>query len=132
MDRLFVPMCRRQFLLFQSGSKTFEVRQRGRQWTRQFVTQGRQVEIRLGYSKSYKPLWGTVGLVYEASSINELFDKVPFDKVMPVAGNLETAKMFARHEFFFGDQCHIEGLEAFNSTKIDLIAFEVIMNKVNP
>ena len=124
MDRLFVPMCRRQFLLFQSGRKTFEVRQRGRQWTKQFVTQGRRVEIRLGYSKAYKALWGMIGLVYEVSSIDELFKEVPFKKVMPVAAGLGTAKQLAVWEFFgiYPEPCD-------SSSKIDLIAFEVILNK---
>ena len=122
MDLLFVPMGRREFLLFQSGRKTFEVRRRGRQWTKQFVTQGRKVEIRLGYGKTYKALWGTISLVYEVGSVDELFETVPFKQVMPVAGNLEIAKEFALWEFF-----GTGGLDT--SFKLDLIAFEVILNK---
>jgi hypothetical protein len=106
MDRLFVPMCTRQFRSFQNRGKTWEVRRRGRQWTKQFVRQGRTVELRCGYGKTNKVLWGTIGLVYETYS-----------------ASLETARLFTFWEFF-GEQAVVP-----MSTKIDLIAFEVILNK---
>ena len=123
MDRLFVPMCTRQFRSFQNRGKTWEVRRRGRQWTKQFVRQGRTVELRCGYGKTNKVLWGTIGLVYDVSSIDELFENVPFEKLQTYSASLETAKLFTFWEFF-GEQAVVP-----MSTEIDLIAFEVILNK---
>ena len=90
MDRLFVPLSTDPFNWFVLGKKKWELRRRGRQYTRHHVRVGRSVEFRRGY-RGRDALWGEIVAVIEADSIEEFFRKVPFREVIPTATSVEEA-----------------------------------------
>lgn len=88
--RVFVPLSREPFLWFQGGSKQWELRKYGRQYTEQHIGVGRRVELRHGY-RSHRSLWGIITEVIRASSIRDFFDAVDYRCVIPAAESREDA-----------------------------------------
>jgi hypothetical protein len=89
-DRLFVPLASEPFNWFCSGRKKWELRRFGRQYTPKHVRVGRRVELRRGY-RGPDALWGKILDVIEANGVDDFFDKVPFEEVIPVATSREHA-----------------------------------------
>jgi ASC-1-like (ASCH) protein len=87
---LFVPLANEPFDWFVQGKKKWELRRRGRQYTRRHVRIGRPVELRRGY-RNGDTLWGEIVNVIEADGIEEFFRKVPFLDVIPVAKSVGEA-----------------------------------------
>ena len=90
LDRLFVPLASGPFNWFLSGRKLWELRRYGRQYTERNVRVGRFVELRKGYN-SHETIWGKVAEIINANSINEFFEKVPFNYVIPIAQSTNDA-----------------------------------------
>jgi len=115
-DRLFVPLATAPFEWFQSGHKRWELRRYGRQYTEKHVRPGRSVELRRGYSDATNALWGTVVRTVKAESLQQLFQQVPFDSVIPPAHNqAEAISMCASI------------LRISESEPVNLLAFEVTL-----
>jgi ASC-1-like (ASCH) protein len=89
-DRLFVPLADEPFNWFSSGQKKWELRRFGRQYTRKHVRVGRCVELRRGY-RGPDALWGKIISIVEAQGIEDFFNKVPFQDVIPVAHSRDDA-----------------------------------------
>lgn len=89
MDRLFVPLNKEPFEDFNSKGKTYELRSYGRNFTEKFVYEGRDVELRKGYSGEI--LWGKIGKV-QIGTLEEILSKVYFKKITPEADSEEKAK----------------------------------------
>src|ERR1700722_9355871 len=71
LDRLFVPLSTDPFNWFVLGKKKWELRRRGRQYTRHHVRVGPSVEFRRGY-RGRDALWGEIVAGIEADSIEEV------------------------------------------------------------
>jgi hypothetical protein len=84
-DRLFVALATDPYLWFKSGRKRWELRKNEGQFTEKFVRPGRKVELRLGYRHPERALWGRILNVVQAKSIEEFFDEVPYEDVIPTA-----------------------------------------------
>jgi len=56
---------------------------------------GRTVELRRGYSSKTDALWGTVAQTLRADSLEDFFDRVPFQTVMPTARDRDEAIQMA-------------------------------------
>lgn len=95
-DRIFVPLVTEAFDWFKSGEKEWELRGYGGQWTEKHLRPGRRVELRKGYSSPDR-IWGKLTEVVAADSIQEMYDKVPFKKVVPVAKTKAEAIQIANH-----------------------------------
>jgi hypothetical protein len=91
IDRLFVPLAAEPFAWFVSGEKKWELRKYGRQYTEKHVRAGRKVELRLGYSNPDRALWGVIISVERASTVEEFFDRVPYNQVIPIASSQSEA-----------------------------------------
>lgn len=89
--RLFVPLSTQPFVWFLSGSKKWELRKYGRQYTEANLTLGRKVELRRGYLNSFESIWGEISDVVSGRSISEIFEKVEFGEVIPVAKSISEA-----------------------------------------
>jgi ASC-1-like (ASCH) protein len=89
-DRLFVALSEEPFEWFRSGHKKWELRKLGRQFTTKHVRIGRRVELRKGY-RGPASLWGEIVRVIEAPSIDQFFEQVPFEEVIPAARSRENA-----------------------------------------
>jgi hypothetical protein len=94
--RLFVPLSRAPFEWFKSGEKHWELRRYGRQYTEAHLRVGRRVELRHGYGSRNDALWGTLQESLRANSIEEFFDAVPYDRVIPAAESRSDAVFIAR------------------------------------
>lgn len=94
--RLFVPLATQPFRWFQSGNKQWELRRYGRQYTETHLTPGRRVELRRGYGNPKEALWGTLLEQHRAGSVEEFFDKVPYEQVIPAAESRSHAERLAR------------------------------------
>lgn len=94
-DRLFVPLASGPFDWFAAGSKRWELRRYGRQYTDRSVVPGRRVELRRGYRDADRALWGTVTTVARAKGLDEFFRKVPFQQVIPIATSQSEAIQIA-------------------------------------
>ena len=91
-----MPLSSAPFEWFCSGRKQWELRKRGRQYTRAHVRRGRDVELRRGYSDRDTALWGEIIDVIEAPSLEAFFVEVPWHAVLPESGSLEEAIAAAR------------------------------------
>jgi ASC-1-like (ASCH) protein len=87
--RLFVPLSTEPFNEFANGSKTYELRVYGRQWTEKHVWSGRDVELRRGYSVG-QSIHGTIGDV-AVGPLRTLFSSIGFEQIAPSASTLEEA-----------------------------------------
>jgi ASC-1-like (ASCH) protein len=88
--RLFVPLATEPFRWFESGKKKWELRKYGKQYTEKNIFSGREVELRRGYNTT-DSLWGRLGEVLVVDSLEDLFLKVDFEKIIPVAASHEEA-----------------------------------------
>lgn len=91
IDRLFVPLKTEPYEWFQSGKKHWELRQR-RGGFRFGAYVGRRVELRRGYSTE-DALWGSITDVEVANTIDEMFAKVWYKRVLPTATGRDQAKL---------------------------------------
>lgn len=89
MDRLFVPLNNEAFYWFKNNNKSFELRGYVNGWREKYVYNGRKVELRRGYNTRDK-IFGKVGKVV-IGSINDIFDKVNYRKIIPIAKSKEEA-----------------------------------------
>lgn len=92
---LFVPLKAEFFNLFESGEKTFELRRLRGGWNGSQCHKGRDVTLSYGYGKQRR-LYGKVGRVYIAQSINSLLNSHPhggflWKMIMPQTQCLEDA-----------------------------------------
>jgi hypothetical protein len=94
-ERLFVPLASEPFQWFRSGTKRWELRRHGRQYTRDHVVEGRPVELRRGYRDAGGALHGVVGQVQTAPSVAAFFARVPYEEVVPSASCREDAVAIA-------------------------------------
>jgi hypothetical protein len=85
MKRLFIPLTSEAFYWFRDHRKTFELRAYGRTWTEKNIYEGREVELRRGYSTGDK-INGKVGAII-IGSLSHVFEEVNFKKIVPVAGS---------------------------------------------
>lgn len=88
--RLFVPLAKEPFEWFESGQKHWEVRKAERGFAPQHVQIGRVVELHLGYSTP-EAIWAEITEVVLADTLEELYERVPFSEVIPVAASVEEA-----------------------------------------
>jgi ASC-1-like (ASCH) protein len=85
-----VPLATEPFRWFESGKKKWELRKYGKQYTEKNIFSGREVELRRGYNTT-DSLWGRLGEVLVVDSLEDLFLKVDFEKIIPVAASHEEA-----------------------------------------
>lgn len=81
-DRLFVPLNGEHFWNFVLSGKTWELRGVNDNFNRTTVTEGRAVELRLGYDSPYR-LWGTIGKRELFGSYSDLVYRVGHDDRSP-------------------------------------------------
>ncbi len=93
-DRVFVPLSTDPYRWFESGEKKWELRGVGGAFTEKHLRVGRRVELRRGYSTP-DSLWGTIAEVKTAKTVEQLYDQVPFQVVVPVAGSQAEATEMA-------------------------------------
>ncbi len=84
-DRLFVPLNKRWYDLFQEGKKLWEIRAVSPRFNHKTVYTGRTVELRRGYAVK-GALWGKIIDVAEMRDIYNLPEKIltealPIDKL---------------------------------------------------
>jgi hypothetical protein len=94
--RLFVPLNTEPFDWFARGEKRWELRKLGRQYSPKHLMIGRVVELRRGYAHKESALWGTIEAVMPADTVDDFFNKVRFEEVIPKAPNKEAATAYAR------------------------------------
>lgn len=88
VDRLFVPLARGPFEDFRDHRKVAELRAYGRNFTGKHVFEGRDVELRLGYSlrkdvpQTDWQLWGKIGRVV-SGSLDDIFEIFGFRGICP-------------------------------------------------
>lgn len=83
MNRLFVPLKTKFFAAFQNGKKEWELRGINDQFNRDTVREGRQVELRNGYSG--ESIWGTVGQVKMFDQLQDVPGEIDYKKISPRA-----------------------------------------------
>jgi hypothetical protein len=89
-DRLFVPLATDPYRWFESGVKQWEVRRMTGSFSLEHVRLGRLVELRRGYSTP-DSIWGHVAGIVVAESLADLYRKVPYLQVTPLAASLDEA-----------------------------------------
>ena len=67
-----------------------------RQFTPDHIRVGRPVELRLGYARPERSLWGQVVDVITADSLTEFFDRVDWRQVLPDSTDRADAERSAR------------------------------------
>jgi|SRR5208337_1582498 len=93
--RLFVALARDPFVWFESGRKFWELRRYGRQYTEKHVKTGRAVELRNGYARPDRALYGVISQVVQATCLREFFENIPYSEVIPTAISREDAILTA-------------------------------------
>lgn len=106
---IFVPLNKESFNDFYRG-KSYEIRKAGRVWNRGQLYTGRYVTISCGYSGPR--LYGKIGEVI-FGSLDEIFSKIQFNKIEPLAKSKKEAKTI-----------NLKMLGQAN----EYVAFEVILN----
>jgi hypothetical protein len=101
--RLFVPLSIKPYEWFLYRRKAWELRKCARQFTLEHIRIGRPVELRLGYARPERSLWGQVADVITADSLTEFFDRVDWRQVLPDSIDRADAERSA---------CAILGLDA--------------------
>ena len=86
---LFVPLIKESFRWYSQGKK-WEVRKLRGQYTMRNIITGRRVELREGYTGSKK--FGRIQEVIVVDDSEELFKRIDFKEIIPVAIDLEDAK----------------------------------------
>jgi hypothetical protein len=94
--RLFVPLSIKPYEWFLCGRKAWELRKCARQFTPDHIRIGRPVELRLGYARPERSLWGQIVDVVIADSLADFFDRVDWRQVLPDSIDREHAERSAR------------------------------------
>jgi hypothetical protein len=94
--RLFVPLSVKPYEWFLCGRKAWELRKCGRQFTPDHIRIGRVVELRLGYARPERSLWGQIVDVIMADSLVDFFDRVDWRQVLPDSVDRADAERSAR------------------------------------
>jgi hypothetical protein len=89
IQRLFVPLKSEAFDWFAAGTKCFELRRIRPQFDPRLVRPGRRVQLSKGYSGS--SIWGKVGAVKTASTLDEMFEMVDYHLIIPNAESRQDA-----------------------------------------
>ena len=85
-----MPLTSGAYDWFKDRGKRWELRTYGRTYTERTVIPGRSVELRRGYGG--ESLWGVILQRCVANSLDEIFQTVDFQSVVPVAATLDEAK----------------------------------------
>ncbi len=93
-QRLFVPLASEPFDWFADGSKRWELRRYGRQYTEKHLRVGRRVELRRGYGHG-RSLWGVITRVHRAPSLEDFLRTVDYREVLPTAESMDAARQRA-------------------------------------
>lgn len=93
-SRLFVPLNALAFDWFIHGEKRYELRRCRHQYNLDQIIEGRDVELRRGYSGT--SLWGKIGIVLMGKELPELLEQVGFRSVLPTASSLDNAIEIAK------------------------------------
>jgi hypothetical protein len=95
--RLFVPVAQEPYEWFLSGRKHWELRRQRGVFSSRNVAVGRRVEVRLGYGLSARtpPIWGTVTAVTTDTTIDSIFERIPFAELIPSATDSITGALRA-------------------------------------
>lgn len=88
MRRLFVPLCSAPYEDFKLHGKRWEVRALARQYTPRNLVEGREAELRKGYSG--ESLHGVIGRV-ECGTLEEIFSRIPLREIEPRASSVKGA-----------------------------------------
>jgi ASC-1-like (ASCH) protein len=97
-DRLFVPLKSEPFSWFLSGAKLWELRRQSGQYKNiERLRLGRKVELRRGYGNPKDALWGKIVAVISADNLEDFFDRVQFEDVIPtVSSRAEAIRVATR------------------------------------
>lgn len=88
MNRFFLPLCTAPYEDFKYRGKSWEVRALARQYTPKNLVEGREIELRKGYSG--ESLWGTIG-EHRTGSLEDIFAGIPLEKSEPRAASVDEA-----------------------------------------
>jgi hypothetical protein len=91
-----VPLSTKPYEWFQCGRKAWELRKCARQFTPDHIRIGRPVELRLGYARPQRSLWGQIADVITADSLADFFDRVDWREVLPDSIDRADAERTAR------------------------------------
>lgn len=88
MKRFFLPLCTVPYGDFKHRGKSWEVRALARQYTPKNLVEGREIELRRGYSG--ESLWGIIG-EHRTGSLEDIFAEIPLEEIEPQAASIEEA-----------------------------------------
>ncbi len=108
MKRFFLPLCTAPYEDFKYRGKSWEVRALALQYTPKNLVEGREIELRKGYSG--ESLWGIIG-EHRTGSLEDIFAGIPLKDIEPQAASIDEA--IAENRALLGEQ------EAY-------IAFEIL------
>jgi ASC-1-like (ASCH) protein len=114
LPRVFVPLAKEPYNWFASGRKKWELRRCIRQYSDKNIQTGKVVELRCGYSDPSKAIWGVIEETRIYGSLNNVFEDINYDEIIPIASNLGQAIDLTNE---------ILNLESYHNTR--LIAFKV-------
>ncbi len=99
MNRFFLPLCTAPYEDFKHRGKSWEVRALARQYTPKNLVEGREIELRKGYSG--ESLWGKIG-GHKIGSLEDIFAGIPLEEVEPRAASIGEA--IAENRALLGEQ----------------------------
>lgn len=88
MNRFFLPLCTEPYEDFKYRGKSWEVRALARQYTPKNLVEGREIELRKGYSG--ESLWGIIG-GHRTGSLEDIFAGIPLPDIEPQAASVDDA-----------------------------------------
>ncbi len=88
MKRFFLPLCTAPYEDFKYRGKSWEVRALARQYTPKHLIEGREIELRKGYSG--ESLWGTIG-GHRIGSLEDIFAGISLEAIEPQAASVDGA-----------------------------------------
>lgn len=91
LPRVFVPLAKEPYNWFAQGSKEWELRRYGRQYTEKNIKKGNLVELRCGYSNPARAIWGVIEEIKVFDSIDNVFRYIDYKKIISSANNIENA-----------------------------------------
>lgn len=118
INRLFVPLSRDPYNWLNNGSKKWELRRYGRQYTHKNIRVGRLVEFRFGYSDPSKAIWAIITDVNIYESLVNLYDKIPYKDILPEAISQVDAITYSKEILNLEKYPHTEKFIAFQVSKI--------------
>lgn len=99
MRRFFLPLCTAPYEDFKYRGKSWEVRALARQYTPKNLIEGREIELRKGYSG--ESLWGVIG-EHRTGSLEDIFAEIPLEEIEPQAASVVGA--IAENRALLGEQ----------------------------